>query len=73
MLDAIEETYGDRLNLVTLDVREHGLLAMRYGVESIPTFVFCDGAGKEVSRHVGPAITVARARALIAKLGVKAP
>ncbi len=71
MLDAIQDVYGDRLNLVSLDVRENRLLAMRYGVESVPTLIFCDGKGREARRDVGQVITVAAIRAALAKLGVK--
>ena len=71
MLDAIQNEYGDRLNVVSLDVREARLLAMRYGVESIPTLIFCDGRGREARRDTGQVITIAAIRAALAKLGVK--
>jgi len=71
VLDAIQDEYGDRLNVVTLDVRDDRLLAMRYAVESVPALIFCDGAGKEARRQVGPVVTVAGIRAALAKLGVK--
>jgi len=73
VLDAIQDEYGDGLEVVVLDVREHALLAMRYGVESVPALVFCDKAGKEAWRQTGPVVTVAGIRAVLAKLGVKPP
>jgi len=71
VLDAIQDEYGDRLNVVILDVRENPLLAMRYGAESVPALIFCDSAGKEARRQVGPVVTVAGIKAILAKLGVK--
>jgi len=71
VLDAIQDEYGDRLNVVSLDVREERLLAMRYGIESVPALIFCDSAGKEARRDVGPVVTVAAIRSALTKLGVK--
>ena len=71
MLDAIQDEYGDRLNVVSVDVRDDRLLAMRYAVESVPTLIFCDGRGREARRDVGQIVTVAAIRAALTKLGVK--
>ena len=71
MLDAIQDVYGDHLNVVSLDIRENRLLAMRYGIETVPTLIFCDSKGMEARRDVGQVITVAAIRAALAKLGVK--
>jgi thioredoxin-related protein len=46
-------TNPDRLNVVFVHVGEEEMLAMRYGIRSIPVQVFFDSEGKEVFRHVG--------------------
>lgn len=38
---------------VKVDVDENGELASRYGIHSLPTVIFTDGNGNEVSRFIG--------------------
>jgi len=71
VLDAIQDEYADRLNVVTLDVRDHRLLGMRYGIESVPAFIYYDRVGKEARRYVGQVITVAGVKAALTELDVK--
>jgi thioredoxin 1 len=53
VLEEIVAEYGDKLNLSFTDVRIHTNLATKYKINLMPTQVFFDGGGQEVSRHVG--------------------
>lgn len=72
MLEALRDEYADRLNIVYLDNRTHGLLGLRYQVRSIPTLVFCDKAGNEVLRHAGP-LPQEGIEARLSKIGIRKP
>jgi thiol-disulfide isomerase/thioredoxin len=53
ILDNLRKNYPDRLNVVFVHVGEEEILAMRYGIRSIPVQVFFESDGKEAFRHVG--------------------
>jgi len=53
-LRAIAEEFGDRAHVAQVDVDEHGDLANRFGVRSIPTLVVFKG-GRVVDRMIGAA------------------
>ena len=53
VLEEIVAEYGDKLNLSFIDVRNHTDLTTKYKITLIPTQVFFDGGGQEVTRHVG--------------------
>ena len=53
ILEEIVAEYGDMLNLSFTDVRKHTDVAREYEIVYMPTQVFLDGSGQEVSRHVG--------------------
>jgi thioredoxin 1 len=53
VLEELIAEHGDELNLSFTDVRIHTNLATKYKITLMPTQVFFDGAGQEVSRHVG--------------------
>lgn len=55
VMKAIEEKYGDQLNVVFYDVwkSEQYEYAEKYGVKVIPTQVFLDKNGKEFFLHEG--------------------
>ncbi len=53
VLEEIVAEYGDKLNLSFTDVRIHTDVAREYEIVYMPTQVFLDGSGQEVSRHVG--------------------
>ena len=38
---------------VKIDVDEHGDIASKYGIRSLPTIIFVDAEGKELSRFIG--------------------
>ncbi len=44
---------NDKAIAVKVDVDRRGDLASRYGIRSIPTVIFVDSSGNEVSRFVG--------------------
>ncbi len=47
------KTLGERANVVYVDVNSYYAVATKYHVSVIPTQIFFDAKGKEVSRHVG--------------------
>jgi len=51
-VESISEEYKDRVKVAKLNVDDNHELASRFGVMSIPTFIFFRG-GKEVERKVG--------------------
>jgi thiol-disulfide isomerase/thioredoxin len=53
ILQTLRRTYEGKLNVVFVHVREHPILASRYGIQSIPVQVFYDAQGREVFRHEG--------------------
>ena len=53
VLEEIVAEYGDKLNLSFIDVRNHTNLTTKYKISLIPTQVFFDSGGQEVTRHVG--------------------
>ena len=53
VLEELVAEHGDRLNMSFVDVRNHTDLTSQYRITSIPTQVFFDSGGQEVTRHVG--------------------
>src|SRR5512137_111193 len=53
ILEEMVAEYGDKLNLSFIDVRYNTNLTTKYKISLIPTQVFFDSAGQEVTRHVG--------------------
>lgn len=53
ILDELEREYRGRAAVVFIDVREDYDAARRFGIRAIPTQIFYDRAGREVSRHEG--------------------
>jgi thioredoxin 1 len=53
ILKTLAKKYDGKANVVFVHVREQPILATRHRIESIPTQVFYDKQGSEVSRHVG--------------------
>ena len=49
----MEKKYEGRAAIVFIDVWEHREQAGRFGIRAIPTQIFYDAEGKEMSRHVG--------------------
>jgi len=53
ILEEIVAEYGDKVNLSFTDVRIHTNVATKYHITLMPTQIFFDSAGQEVTRHVG--------------------
>lgn len=49
----LQKEYSGRASVIFIDVWEHQEQAKRFGIRTIPTQIFFDKEGKEVSRHVG--------------------
>lgn len=53
ILAKLEKEYAGRAAIVFIDVWENRDQVDRFGIRAIPTQIFYDAAGKEVSRHIG--------------------
>ena len=53
ILEELQEEYAGLASIVFIDVWEYREQAQRFGIRSIPTQIFYDKQGKEVTRHVG--------------------
>jgi len=53
IITELQKEYAGRASIVFIDVWEHKGQAQRFGIRAIPTQIFYDKGGKEVSRHVG--------------------
>ena len=54
MFDRLEQQYGDKIDFVKINVDEHGDVAQRYNVDTIPRLVLFVG-GEERSQASNPA------------------
>lgn len=55
ILEALQQKHAGTLNVVFVNVGDEAILGARYGIRSVPTQVFFDKAGKEISRNQGVA------------------
>ena len=53
ILEELAGTWHGKANVLFIDVREDEAAAKRFGIRLIPTQIFFDANGKEVSRHIG--------------------
>ncbi len=53
ILEKLTGEYKDKADVIFIDVWEKPEEAKKYGIKAIPTQIFFDKNGKEVSRHVG--------------------
>ncbi len=53
VMKAIEEEFGDQIEVLFFDVRKDPESGQKYGIKLIPTQVFLDESGKEFFRHQG--------------------
>ena len=53
LLKALKEEYSGRADIVFVHVHKEQVLALRFGIQSIPVQVFFDAEGREVFRHEG--------------------
>jgi thioredoxin 1 len=53
ILEELAGTYRGKANVLFIDVREDSAAGKRFAIQMIPTQIFFDAKGKEVSRHIG--------------------
>ncbi len=53
ILEELKKEYAGRLEVEFIDVWENPDVAKEYGIKIIPTQIFSDASGKELSRHEG--------------------
>ncbi len=53
ILEELAIEYEGRLDVVIVEVYEHKDLARQYGIMAIPTQIFFDDTGQEITRHMG--------------------
>lgn len=53
ILEELQSEYRDRAAVIFIDVWENPEAAPRFSVRAIPTQIFYDAQGKEVTRHEG--------------------
>ena len=70
IMEKMEKKYDGKAAIVFIDVWENPEQARRFGIRGIPTQIFYDASGKEVTRHVGfmPEESIVKT---LSQLGVK--
>ena len=53
ILEDLAKEYEGKVNVLIISVDEHRDLTMQYGIMAIPTQIFLDSEGQEVTRHMG--------------------
>ena len=53
ILEELSVEYKGRLNVVIVEIDDHLDLTRQYGIMAIPTQIFFDSSGKEITRHMG--------------------
>jgi peptidylprolyl isomerase len=53
LLEELVVEYEGRLNVIIVEVYEQKELTQQYGIMAIPTQIFFDGNGQEITRHMG--------------------
>ena len=53
ILEELAMEYEGKLNVVIVEIDDHMDQTRQYGIMAIPTQIFFDGSGNEVTRHVG--------------------
>jgi len=53
ILEKLKKTYEGRAAIIFIDVWNYTEEARRYGIRAIPTQIFFDVTGREISRHAG--------------------
>ena len=53
ILEELAGEYKDKLNVVVIEVYEQMELTRQYNIMTIPTQIFFDSSGEELSRHIG--------------------
>jgi len=53
ILDDLSTEYQGRMNVVIVSVDDYRDLTNQHGIMAIPTQIFFDSSGKEITRHIG--------------------
>jgi len=53
VLENLAKEYEGKVNVLIISVDERRDLTTQYGIMAIPTQIFLDSEGKEVTRHMG--------------------
>jgi len=53
ILEELAGTYRGKANVLFIDVREDSAAGKRFAIQMIPTQIFFDAKGQEISRHIG--------------------
>jgi len=53
ILEDLAKEYEGKVNVLIISVDEHRDLTTQYGIMAIPTQIFLDSEGQEVTRHIG--------------------
>ena len=53
ILDKLEKRYQGKAAVIFIDLRYNQEAVQRFGVRAIPTQIFFDKNGREISRHIG--------------------
>ena len=53
ILEKLEKRYRGKAVVIFIDLRYDREAAQRFGIRAIPTQIFFDKNGKEISRHIG--------------------
>ena len=53
VLEAIEDKYGDQIEVIFHNVKKDREIAKKFGIRLIPTQIFLDNKGRELFRHEG--------------------
>ncbi len=53
ILEELAVEYQGKLNVVIVEIDEYQDLTRQYGIMAIPTQIFFDSSGKEITRHMG--------------------
>lgn len=70
IMEKMEKVYRDKAAIVFIDVWKNPNQVSRFGIRAIPTQIFYDASGREVSRHVG-FMSEAAIVAQLSKMGVQ--
>ena len=72
IITELQKEYDGRASIIFIDVWEHREQAERFGIRSIPTQIFYNKDGREISRHTG-FLDKQSIVAALEKLGVPKP
>ncbi|MBF0228631.1 MAG: thioredoxin family protein [Desulfamplus sp.] len=53
ILEKLEKAYSGKAAIIFIDVWEHKEAGQKFGIRGIPTQIFFDADGKEITRHTG--------------------